>query len=382
MSSSYTTITRTKSYPDDYPKDAIDILDAMSIDDNVMLVGSMSIRSQQYAGDYDAYEIVNKKGNIKNVLVDLRTKFQDNIKKLRSMENVFIGDIKAGSVEAWRIIPRSVYIENDKLHGYNATAFRRTVDELLKSKVITDIEAREAHALLKDQPTIPQYLNAKDKLKYHIIRWTVPEVLANHKKLRGGTSITLEQAFHSPGLTKLDVIGLVGGNRFTDFSMIYTFKCNGKILNPEPIVIKNSLEESILAYKAEGNYFKVLKRLFALAKLLHDEKTLIELTPILNSDLGRLYHIVSDIGTLITLLESYPNAPLDIIRYEIDQFVQRLSNIYTLNSYLRKDDAIVSEIHRILRLPEAKILAPLRTLYEELNSILQKSSKPIVEDIK
>jgi hypothetical protein len=379
---SSTDITRTKSYPDDYPSDAIEILNAMSIDDNVMLVGSMSLRSQQYAGDYDAYEVVNKKGNIKSILVQLRTKFQDNIKKLRSMKNVFIGDVKAGSIEAWRVIPRTVYIENDKLHGYNATAFRKTVDELLRTKIITTKEAKEAHALLKDQPTINEYLMAKEQLKFHIIRWTVPEILANHKILRGGASMSLEQAFHSPGLTKLDVIGLVGGNRFTDFSMIYTFKANGKTLNPEPIQIKNSLEESVLAFKAEGNYFKVLKRLFALAKLLKDDKTLIELTPILNSDLGRLYHIVSDIGTLITLLETYPNAPIDIIRHEIDQFIQRLSNIYTVSSYLRKDDAIVSEIHRILRLPEAKILAPLRTLYEELNSILQKSSKPIVEDIK
>lgn len=189
----------------------------------------------------------------------------------------------------------------------------------------------------------------------------------------------MEQAFHTPGITKLDVIGLVANNRFTDFSVIYEFRCNGKVLNPEPIEIRASLEESILAYLAEGNYFKVLKRIFALSKLLNDKKALEELTPILNSDLGRLYHIVGDIGTLINLLDEHKRVPLALIRFEIDQFISRLSNIYTLKDYLAKDDQIIGNIKRILKLPESRLKGELEKLKEELDSILQKNSKPIVE---
>lgn len=372
-------ILRTKDYPEDYPADAVSILDAMAMDNDLTLVGSMALRSQQYAGDYDGYEVVNKKGNIKSCLVSLRQRFQDNIKKLRLMPNVFIGDIKAGVIDAWRVIPRTAVVRDDKIEGYNSVACNSIVDELLKAKVITELEAKEAHSLLKPQPTIPEFLMAKQTIKFHVLRWSVPEILANYKELRGGGHITLEQAFHTPGITKLDVIGLVGNNRFTDFSVIYEFRCNGKVLNPEKIEIRVSLEESVLAYIAEGNYFKTLKRLFALAKLLNDNQTLEELNPILNSDLGRLYHIVGDINTLVNLLDENKRVPIATIRFEIDQFVQRLSNIYTLDSYLKKDDAIVAEIHRILKLPESKMRLPLEKLGAELDSILQKSSKPIVE---
>lgn len=374
-------IIRTKEYPTDYPSDAIAILDAMSMNDNIHLVGSMSLRSQQYAGDYDGYEVVSKKGGLKKVLVELREQFQSNIKKLRSMKNVYIGDIKCGVIDAWRIIPRTAIVRENKIEGYNAVSCRSSVDELLQSKHITSLEAKEAYALIKDNPTIPEFLMARDKLKFHVLRWTVAEILANHKELRGNGSISLEQAFHSPGITKVDVIGLVQNNRFTDFSVIYEFKCNGKVLNPEPLNIRISLEESVLAYLAEGNYFKVLKRLFALAKFLNDTTSLKELNEILNSDLGRLYHIVGDMDTLLTLLNS-TSPPVPLIRFEIDQFIQRLSTIYTLDAYLKKDDKIVGEIRRILKMPEHRIAVPLEKLRNELYDILQQYAKPIVKRLR
>lgn len=377
-----TAILRTKEYPSDYPSDAVKILDAMSLDKGLVLVGSMSLRSQQYSGDYDGYEVVNRKGNVNECLKGLRIDFQNAVKELRSMPNTFIGDIKAGVVSDWRIIDRNVYVENDKIYNYNAVALRRKIDELLASKVLTNLEAKEAHSLIKDKPTIPEFLLAKEKLKFHILRWSVAEVLANIKRLRDGSYITLDEAFHTDGITKLDVIGLVANSRFTDFSVIYEFRCNGKVLNPEPINIRRSLEENILAYKYEGNYFKVLKRCFALAKLLKDDKMIVELNPILNSDLGRLYHIVSDIGTLITLLDEHNKVPLNIIRFEIDQFISRLSNIYELKDYLKKDDQIVGTIKNILKMPSSRMKGALEKLHKELDLILQTNSKPIVEALK
>lgn len=377
-----TAILRTKQYPSDYPSDAVQILDAMSLNNNMSLVGSMSLRSQQYSGDYDGYEVVNSKGNIKECLKKFRSDFQNTIKKLRSMPNTFIGDIKAGVVSNWRIINPNVYVGEDKLYNYNAVLCRRKIDELVAIKVLTNLEAKEAYSLIKDKPSIPEFLLAKEKLKYHIIRWSVPEVLANSKKLRDGSVITLDEAFNTDGITKLDVIGLVANSRFTDFSVIYQFRCDGKILNPEPLNIRRSLEESILAYKQEGNYFKVLKRLFALAKLLKDDKMIVELNPILNSDLGRLYHIVGDIGTLDTLLDENKKVPLNIIRFEIDQFVSRLSNIYELKDYLKKDDQIVGTIKNILKMPLSRMKVALEKLRDELDSILQNNSKPLMEGIK
>ena len=370
-------VVRTKDYPEDYPSDAIAILDAMSMGDNITLVGSMSLRSQQYAGDYDGYEVVKHKGKTSAFLVELRKRFQSNIKELCGMKYVYVGDIKAGVVEEWRVIPKTAYVEGGKIKGFNSTQCHNKVRRLEEAKVITEGEAREAITLLKDGMTPAQFLMARDKLKFHVLRWTVGNVLDNCLNYRG-RSFTLEEAFPTPGITKLDVIGLVQNNRFTDFSVIYEFRCNGEVLNPEPINIKVSLMESIMAYTAEGNYFKVLKRLFALSKFKHDTKMLEELNPILNSDLGRLYQIVSDMDTLLTLFEEQKKVPMSVVRFEIDQFIHRLSTIYTLNSYLKKDDAIVASVRNIARQPDSKVEPALQKVRDELYDILQHNSKPYV----
>jgi hypothetical protein len=352
------------------------------MDGELVLVGSMALRSQQYAGDYDGYEVVEKKGKVPTVLSELRERFQSVLKNLRGLPNVFIGDIKAGVEDAWRILPPTARVKGDKIEGYNYVACRRRVDDLLRSQVITEQEAKEAMGLLKESPTVCDFLLAKQKLKFHILRWTVEEVLSNKKILRDGKIIRLEDAFHTRGITKLDVMGLVQGNRYTDFSVIYEFRCNGKVLNGEPIDIKNSLEESLIAYLCEGNYFKALKRLFALAKYHNHLPMVRTLTDILNSDMGRLYQIVADMDTLLHLMEDYKKIPMTMIRFEIDQFIGRLSNIYSLEGYLKKDDAVVAEVRRILRLPDGRVRDALERLRDELDDVLQKASKPYVEHLK
>jgi hypothetical protein len=374
---------QSKEYPSNYPSDAVKILEAMSFGRGLKLVGSMSLRSQQYAGDYDGYEIVERHDDsTEECLRNLRSDFQGIIKELRSMPNVYINDIKAGVVEEWRVIPKSAVVQNDKLMGYNAVACRSVVDKLREAKVITEGEAKEAYALLKDSPTIPEFLQAKATLKFHIIRWTVAEVLQNAHRLRNGKVVSLEECFHTPGISKLDVIGLIQKARYTDFSVIYEFKNNGKTLNPEKIEIAPSLEADIIGYLSEGNYFKALKRSFALAKYKDDKKTAEELTPILNSDLGRLYHIISDIGTLVALLQEHRKVPQDIVRYEIDQFKSRLANIYTLTDYLKDENHILGEINTLLRKPTSQLVPGLETLANELNTFLQEYSKPIVERLR
>ncbi|NBO23056.1 hypothetical protein EBU94_06950, partial [bacterium] len=207
------------------------------------------------------------------------------------------------------------------------------------------------------------------------------EVLKGKKQIRGGLTITLEQAFGSPTIAKLDVIGFVQQNRFTDFSVIYEFHNKGHPLNPDKIDIVKSLKENIIAYESEGNIFKSLKRRFALAKYEGDHKIILELTPILNSDLGRLYIIIGDIGTLIALLEDF-KAPQTKIKYEINQFKNRLANIYTLRDYLKNENKILSEIDSIVKRPTGTMIEPLSKLRDELEKYLQDNTKKIIKDMK
>ena len=368
----------TKSYPENYPSDALTILNAMSFSDgkDVKLLGSMSIRSQQYAGDYDAFEVVKEHGEINNVLKRLAHKFQEIIKTLMRIPNLVIGDIKAGTIDEWRVLDKDSEVQNGKVVGYSAAESRAKVDFLLRKEVISKQEAEHARKLLKPYLTPIEFLKARKDLRFNIVRWSVQEVLAGHKTLRDGGSYTLEEAFHSPTITKLDVIGFVQNNKFTDFSMIYEFQCDGVVLNPEKIDIQNSLKEDILYYRAEHQPFKVLKRMFALAKFQHNETLLHKLVPILNSDLGRLYSLSSDIGTLVAVLEE-KHSKIDTkkILFEIDQFKARVGNIYTLKTFLAHEHKILGHIHSALKsTSRSHLLAHLKEIKAMIDKELEKST--------
>jgi hypothetical protein len=343
---------------------------------SVGLLGSMSLRSQQYAGDYDSFEVVNMKESSDRVALHmLAVRFQAIIKDLRGLANTYIGDIKAGSIEEWRVLPRDARVKDGKVVEMDVVASRRKLDELERAKVISANEKKYGESLLKGRMTPFRFLTAKQHLKFHVVRWSVPDILHGEKRLRDGRTFTLEEAFSSPAITKMDVISLVQNNRYTDFSMIYYFRNNGVLLNPDIYDFVDSIKENILYFTKTGNPFKVLKRKFALAKFEKDAKTIKRLTPILNSDLGRLYHVVGDIGTLINLLEEEKPNP-KILKFEIDQFISRLSNVYTLKDYLKEEHDILGVIQSTLK--ETKkdaLLAKLRHLEDVLQRILGTATR-------
>jgi len=371
---------RDKQFPDNYPGDAIRILEAMSFPNTpVYLLGSMSIRSQQYAGDYDAYQRVKRNNAsdadaVKGLVAD----FQAIVKRLQSMP-VYIGDIKSGVVDDWRVLPKDAYIEGKRVVGFNRLDSLKRLDALAEAKVITPAEKKDATKLVEGIKTPVDFLLAKKELKYHVVRWTPHDIRNGFTTLRDGRRFTLGEAFASPILTKMDVIGLVQNNRYTDFSMIYEFYNKRTFLNKFKEDVYRSLQDDILLYRHLGNPFKVLKRQFALAKYTNKLGVVKRLTPILNSDLGRLYVILGDIGTLIAVLESKGKHDMNIVRYEIDQFKSRMANIYTLKDFLKGEHTILGELNAVLKMKSTKsIVAKLTAIHERLSGYLNKHT-PVIK---
>lgn len=363
----------SKKYPKDYSDDVTDILSAMSFADGLKVLGSMSLRSQPFAGDYDAYEVVNKEGPVAKAVVELRKRFQQMIQRLSKMDNTYIGDIKSGSVEEWRVLKKDVMVSNGVVVNYDYKGSKATVQRLASEGIITKEEAKKANAVLKEKMSPTDYFAARDVLKFHVLRWKPKNVIENSLTLRDGSKITLEEAFQCPTITKMDVIGWVQDNRYTDFSCLYEFRVDGKGINPDPIDIIPSLKADIAYYMSAGKPFKALKRQFALAKVEGDVKTATKLQPILNSDLGRLYFITGDFGTLVSLLE-HPKTPTSDLKFEIDQFKSRMANIWELKEFLKDEGQIVKELDRIMALPKSKMAKPLEALGDRLNSILQSAT--------
>jgi hypothetical protein len=122
-------ITKLKEYPDGYSEDALKILNTMSFSEgkDVKILGSMSLRSQVYAGDYDAYETIKTKGSKEDALDDLVKKFKQIVKDVQKIPNTYIGDIKSGSIEEWKIIGEPFHHEKSI----------QKLEELFSSKIIS-----------------------------------------------------------------------------------------------------------------------------------------------------------------------------------------------------------------------------------------------------
>jgi hypothetical protein len=348
-----------KEYPLNYPEEAVRVLNAMSFTDGkeLKIMGSMALKSQLYAGDYDGYEIVEVDYTTdKAALNYLVKKFKEIIKRLKAIPHTHIGDCKAGLVEDWRVIPKK---------GFSKLGATKKTQELLDTKVISPEEAKTALSLIQEGKS-----DAEKEVKFHIIRWTPKEILKGKKKLRDGRVYTLQEAFSSPTITKLDVVALIK-DVYTEFSVIYEFHNGKKALNPDIIDPEKSLKEDIQFYLSKGERYKALKRKFALAKLKGEP--IESYHSIINSDLGKLYVVLSDVRTLADLLESKP-LPKASIKTSISSFKHRLSTIYDAESYLKNEKQLLADLNAVIKLPRAKQLTLLRKIEASLSNYLNKET--------
>lgn len=367
-----------KQYPDGYPNDALEILKAMSFTDGkaVSIAGSMALRSQIYAGDYDATEKVHYSGLKSLVVKRFTAKFKSILRDLQKIPYTYIGDIKSGSVEEWRIIHKP----------YNQERSLIKLEQLYKEEIISRKEYLDGKKRLKKNPTYLELLLLEQDFRPNIIRWKVHEVMKGYKILVNGRKFTLEEAFETPTITKLDVISWVQNNRFTDFSMIYEFSVNSEILNPALRDFEESLLENIYVLHSQKKYYKMSKRIFSLAKYEKNHEILEVLSPLFNGDLGRLYIVYGDIGTIEDLFEYENNVPYKKLEFEFDQFKGRLSNI-TLPAYLHKEKHLFDKINSLVNmektlLNKSRILKLLGELKDDLLSLLSKYTEKYLKEKK
>jgi len=360
-------ITKLKEYPDGYSEDALRILNAMSFTNgkDVKILGSMSLRSQVYAGDYDAFETVLTTGSKETVLNNLVKKFKQIVKDIESMPNTFVGDIKSGSIEEWKIIQEP----------YNYSKSLEKLEELFSKKIISKEMFEQGKKKIKPNPTKLEFLALQREFRPNVLRWTSREVLLGFKKLQDGRKFTLQEAFQTPIITKFDVVSWVQNNRFTDFSMIYEFKHNSTSLNHEISNIEESIRKNIFVLFHEKNYFKMAKRMFSLAKYKQYQDILEKLSPLFNGDAGRLYMVYGDIGTLESLLENHETISQSKLDFEIDQFKNRLSNI-SFQKYISKEHEILGIIDDILeRRNRETLLKNLDKLKQILSELMSEYAK-------
>lgn len=367
-------VLKPKEYPLNYPADVLAVVDALAFNaKNVTIAGSMSLRSQQYAGDYDLFEEVVLPGKSRAAALSAAARgLQENIRQLLALPECYVGDIKCGEIAAWRIITGDV--RGGRVVGWNHAEAMKRMAVLVEEGIITEAEAKEAHSHMHDHPTPAQFLQMEKEIRPQIVRWSVKDVLRGYTVLRTGARFTLEDGIQTPAVTKIDAIAMVENSRFTDFSCIYAFRWNRTTLNDFLNHPEHEIRKNILYLDAEGSYFKLGKRLFSLLKTLpRRRKDLEALSEVFNGDLGRLYSIISDIGTILFLLENESVVPLKKIRYEVGQFRARMGNIFETDRV--NTPRVLSDLLSLETSSRATLQRGLESLATKLTGVLNAEAE-------
>jgi hypothetical protein len=320
-----------------YPPDIMTIVKAMSFTGKPSIIGTASLRAIQYIGDYDSTDDASKA---------TPRQFQEIIKHLMKIDNLYIADIKIGEIERLRIIPSDMHIEKGHVVGYDREAI------LTKMKALGDTRSR----FFPPKMTLARYFDAIEEFKEHIVRFTAAQVLA-------GTNgdITLSAAMALPGRFKLDVIAYVN-NKYCDINMLYT--------RNEKSDLKRALKESVLQY-SKTRPFKMARRIFSIARADKDTATIDILLPLFNSDLGRLYTIISDITVLLYLFENKQKIPHERFKREIEELKQRMTNIWNLSGFTKKRKQFIATMDQLLK---NESVTPLKRLETALQTILNDAT--------
>lgn len=346
-----------------------DIINLISFD-NPNIVGCRSYPDVLYCLDYDLYEVVNMKS-----INDIVKGFQRIVKSIMKKNDIYIMDIKSGSIENFRVIDNNAYYFDGKLYNYNYEKSKIKIKELLDKKIISQEEYKKWMKLLKPKPNISQWYKIKKEIRPNIVRWKPYEIIQGYK-IHRTRKITLEEAVKSPVISKLDVIAYID-NKYVEFSIIYEFRINNKRLNQFIMNYEISLKEDVMTNNINQCYFKAIKRLYSLyyfRKEKHEEQ-LNKLLTILNSDLGILYTVIGDIKVLIMLLDEN-KGKFKRMKYIIENFIERLS-IITNNKFVKNEPKILNQLKVIIRSNRKNIKPKLEKIEKILYCILNTETKKI-----
>jgi hypothetical protein len=340
----------------EFSSDVLDIINKMSFNNgkNLRISGTMKNRKLRYASDYDLYQVVDSH-SINNVV----SQFQKIIINLLNTDLCYIGDIKAGVIENFRVLSESY-------EDYDANDAKNKLDYIYNLGIVKKNDYNYINQLLKEQISIKDYFILQDLLKYHIVRWK-PKQILNGYKIINNYKYFLKDALNTDSLFKLDVIALTENNKFTEFSIIYELKINNKSINTPIRNIEESLREDIQKLSINKKYYKMAKRIASLFRFKNKDTFILD--NLFNSNLGIVNLIISDIETLLYLIENEDVLPTKRIQFEIDQFKPRLSYVNILSDPLR--NKILSTINNLLT--KNKINKELYLLkLEKIKSILTK----------
>ena len=324
-----------------YPSDVKNQLKLLMVDRSmgtIKVIGSGSYAATKFSGDWDFYEDIKKKDKSETIAFFVRN-IKRIVKKISASKKSYFMEVKAGIDYRYLIqigiCHNDVWTLSDNLHSN----LQRLIDDKLfdkdEIKLIKEILDGEKNQYAYE--TLGKILRNR-----YIIRWSKKEILNGSKILPSGVIKTLESAVMDRSNMNIEIISVVNG-KYRDVSNFFVLGYvseDGKIkvINlPQESVdhfeeffdqnLKSSMEK--LCYSIyDYNPLKLTKRYFSYARIYMNPNLLMKTLRILNSDVGLLGQIKSELGTLIKLYEKnskyvYKN----IMKIQLQDFKYKISSI-------------------------------------------------------
>lgn len=374
--------------------------------DNMKLIGSMSYKTS-YASDVDFYEIITKLN--RDRLIDF---FKERIVKIANDlyedNKQYFGEVKMGLDKLY-----DIFIGNCANDVYNMdNAFQMKINYLYAHKLLNS----EEYDIIKN------IINKRDKkqidyeiIKYilrkrYILRWSLNDLNNGYKMLRDKYNIKYKYYIKDAlkDKTKINIEGIYINSEgyYQDCSNYFDLRyidksgrernvdlSNDRIYNSQEVKKRDLLENvyTLMNSKLQKNIMKACKRLFSYGRLTKDIYLLERVYPIINSEIGKLYYLMSKLKTCAKILESPEpiNEPAlrhtfekirfildEIINYNVDNIKETIDDILLGEIANKKHIKVIDALNQmviefinnvVLRKMKENNIFPLPDIYQPID---------------
>ena len=372
-------IYETKEY---YTRDVLKEIKLYTLDkrseEGARVIGSLSYRSGN-ASDCDLYETVIRDN--KNDLIRL---FKSGIQKIVNdlmMENKqYFLEVKLGldpffkNIGYGRCSNDNYIVDNeffDKMYIFHM------------KKLISNEEFENINLVKRTYPRRQlEFELIKGIMRKHtVLRWTAREIFNGFKVLEnlgGKYKYTIEQAVCDKSQINVEGIFINGDNIYSDCSNFFVLEYGDgekHLLNLSDEALydaynyrRENLKESTytLTYsQVQPNLFKALKRMLSFGRSFKMLDLIEKVYPIINSQLGQLYQMTSQMKTIMKIIKEHGVKPL-----QLDPMYNQLDKIRFKLQELIFIDADFSEVFELInKVLSANKHVTTNELYDDLSHI-------------
>lgn len=377
----------------DYPQDVRNQIRIFSIDKKLMnttLIGSYSYRSSN-ASDIDLFEEI-KKDTIHEIIITFRQHIQKVVNDITLRKDNIYGEVKCGLDHLYYDIPfgycrNNIYYMDENFASIMANFFYKKFITKEELDTILDISNNEQRGQY-------EYEVIQTMMRSHyILRWSSNEIMKGYKILvsidNKAYKYTIEDGIVEKSAINIEGIFRSSDNRYVECSNFIALEysdANGKtvMLNMPDLYVqkrdyyfgedlKKSMYTLLYSKYTAFNPFKAIKRMFSYARHYKNIDLLNKAYNIINSQIGNLYNLNTQLKTISKVLKSHGHKPIymETIYHQIDMIRWNIQSIL-LSGF--NDTSIIEYLKKIL---STDIIMPQKEVAEHLDSMTKELSKYI-----